>query len=394
MHRLNHQLLFIPILCSLATLALSAASIYLPSLPSIGLTLGVEKGFVQWTLTTFFVGSFFGSLVLGPLSDRLGRVIVVKLGLLVFIAASYMCAVSQSIFDLEYGRFVQGFAASAGLLASRAIGRDLFEGVNLTRFSALLILVISLSRNLAIPLGGIIDHYFGWRVIFYFLIYIAIAILILVWLWLPETRINTDKAPVPVSFFSHYSVLFKTPYFIMLCCIMGIQLAIFYCYLSLSPFIFITLFEWPTTEYAYLGFVNATGTLLGFFLTQFFANRYSQLNVIFTSCLLYFLISVVYIGTYFYIPFKPYVLILFCTFFFCTSTIIISNAMAASLQIFPHIAGNAAAIMNAVQFSLAILGSGISSYLPNSPLALGTAIGGLSLASLIIAFYVKKHASC
>jgi DHA1 family bicyclomycin/chloramphenicol resistance-like MFS transporter len=71
----------------------------------------------------------------------------------VYVAASLVCAFSPHIWLLIVFRFVQGFAASAGIVISRAIARDLYSGHELTKFFSLLMLVSNLGPLVA-PIAG------------------------------------------------------------------------------------------------------------------------------------------------------------------------------------------------------------------------------------------------
>jgi len=54
------------------------------------------------------LGAFFGSLLAGPLSDGLGRKIVIIFSDLLFVAGSFIMAFSTTIIMLMIGRFVVG----------------------------------------------------------------------------------------------------------------------------------------------------------------------------------------------------------------------------------------------------------------------------------------------
>ena len=58
-----------------------------------------------------------------------------------YIICSLACAFAPNIGLLILFRFTQGFAASAGIVISRAIARDLYSGHELTKFFSLLLLV-------------------------------------------------------------------------------------------------------------------------------------------------------------------------------------------------------------------------------------------------------------
>ena len=61
-----------------------AIDMYLPALPSIGADLDASTAAVQMSLLVFFLSMGFGQLVVGPISDMVGRKTPLYLGLALF----------------------------------------------------------------------------------------------------------------------------------------------------------------------------------------------------------------------------------------------------------------------------------------------------------------------
>src|SRR5437764_11171913 len=76
--RLTGGVLFL--LAGLAALGALATNIILPAVPRIGAGLGVSSQELGLTLSSFFVAFAFGQLLVGPLSDRFGRKLLVLRG--------------------------------------------------------------------------------------------------------------------------------------------------------------------------------------------------------------------------------------------------------------------------------------------------------------------------
>ncbi|MFP3480359.1 MFS transporter, partial [Burkholderia sp. SIMBA_057] len=83
---------------------------------------------VQLSLTACLIGLTIGQVVVGPLSDAKGRRKPLLLCIFLFALFSLFCALAPNIATLVIARFLQGFTASAGLVLSRAIVRDVFTG--------------------------------------------------------------------------------------------------------------------------------------------------------------------------------------------------------------------------------------------------------------------------
>src|SRR3954468_6725994 len=102
--------------------------LYLPLLPALTTQLGAATSTAQLTITACLVGLALGQLVAGPVSDRFGRSVPLYVGVLAYIGASLLCAVSPTVELLVVARLVQGAAGGVGIVIAQAAGRDLYSG--------------------------------------------------------------------------------------------------------------------------------------------------------------------------------------------------------------------------------------------------------------------------
>ena len=144
-----------------------AIDMYLPALPSIGADLQASTAAVQMSLLIFFLSMGFGQIVVGPISDMVGRKLPLYGGLALFMVGSIGSALAPSIEWLIAFRFLQGLGASAGMAVPRAIVRDLHTGTEAAELMSLLMLVFSVSPILAPLTGSVIIENFGWRAVFW-----------------------------------------------------------------------------------------------------------------------------------------------------------------------------------------------------------------------------------
>lgn len=386
-----HTRLFLPILCLLTALGIFSTSIYLPSFPSIGRSLQASQESVQLTLALFFLGSALGSLLLGPFADRMGRLIVAKSGIILFIMASLWCANAQTILELQIARLLQGIAASAGPLVARAMGRDLYEGHSLTRFSATIMMVVSLSPAIAPTLGGIIETYFGWDKNFYFLAFFAIIIGLMVWLWLPETNASSKESSSFSSILKNYSLLFKHPSYGLFCLVIGFQMGSIFCYITLSPYLYITYFGWSPQEYGYIGLTSAFGNITGFAIARYMAHRLHFHQGILIGSFSCFSFSLVFVALCLLFDSTVYLVILYSIIFYGFSALAVVYSSAGAMNLFPSMAGVASAMVGAIQIGAGVFGSVFASLLPNSPFVLAVVMTSLSFFSFLIGIFITKR---
>jgi DHA1 family bicyclomycin/chloramphenicol resistance-like MFS transporter len=160
---------------------------YLPALPRIGRDLGASASAVQASLTACLIGLALGPLLIGPLSDRLGRRKPLFIGLGAFIIASAACAAAPTIGWLIALRFVQGMGGAAGIVIAQASVRDQYSGTAAARFFSLLIMVTGVGPIIAPQIGAELLRLGSWRILFLFLAGAGSALLVLAVLRLPET---------------------------------------------------------------------------------------------------------------------------------------------------------------------------------------------------------------
>jgi DHA1 family bicyclomycin/chloramphenicol resistance-like MFS transporter len=163
----------IAVLAALAATGTLATNILLPSLPAMAASLKVSSAAVTSAITVFLAVFALGQLAVGPISDRYGRRWPVLSGFLVFLAGSIWCGLATDLAGLLVGRVIQAAGACATSVLSRAIARDLFSGTALARAMALIMIAMAAAPGFSPLLGGALEHWFGWRSEFAFVVVFA-----------------------------------------------------------------------------------------------------------------------------------------------------------------------------------------------------------------------------
>ena len=160
---------------------------YLPAFPEIAREFDTTASSVQLTLTACVAGLALGQLVIGPLSDRVGRKLPLVAAMATYALASLLCATATSIGALIGLRFVQGLAGAGGIVIARAVVRDLHSGVAAVRLFSSLMLVTGLAPILAPVVGAQLLAFTSWEGIFVTLAVLSALITTLAAFGLPET---------------------------------------------------------------------------------------------------------------------------------------------------------------------------------------------------------------
>jgi len=154
------------LLAGLAALGALSTNIILPAFPAIGAQLQASPQRLGLTLSAFFLAFALGQLLVGPLSDRIGRKWLVLGGLATFFAGSVLCALAGSLSMLVLGRVVQALGACAASVLSRAIARDIFDGAALARALAMTMTAMAAAPGFSPLVGGLLQSAVGWRATF------------------------------------------------------------------------------------------------------------------------------------------------------------------------------------------------------------------------------------
>lgn len=167
--------------------------LYLPSFPSLKLDLAISDAQVQLTLSATIVGFSVGQLIVGPLSDRLGRRRPLVVMSALHVVASVLVALAPGVTALTVLRLLQGLAAAGGAVVAMAMARDLFGGRRLVVMLSRLALISGLAPIVAPLVGSWLVVVLDWRGVFWVLAaYGAVVVALVSWLII-ETRPPADR---------------------------------------------------------------------------------------------------------------------------------------------------------------------------------------------------------
>lgn len=150
---------------------------YLPTLPAMSEYFHTTSSMVQLGLTTSMVGLAAGQLVFGPLSDKYGRRRPLVAAMSLFLVSTLGCIFAQTIVQFVILRLVQGVAGAGGVVLSRSIATDKYEGRELARMLALVGAINGIATVAAPVGGGMVAHRVGWQGIFWMLLAFGVLLL-------------------------------------------------------------------------------------------------------------------------------------------------------------------------------------------------------------------------
>ena len=231
---LTGSLLFL--LASFAALGALATNIILPAFPQIATDLGTSVRALGATLSSFFVAFALGQLIVGPLSDRFGRKPLVLSGLAIFVVGSAVCAMANTLPQLITGRTIQALGVCATSVLSRAIARDLFDGDQLARTLALIMVAMAAAPGFSPLLGGAFDRLLGWRATFGLVGVVAILLAGYYLIRLGETHAQDRRtAPSVTAVVLGYKRLLLDRRFVAPALTVSLVVGTLYAFFSMAP---------------------------------------------------------------------------------------------------------------------------------------------------------------
>lgn len=226
------------VLGSLIALGPLTIDMYLPALPVITEDLHSGPTTTQLTLTGTLAGLAFGQLVLGPLSDAVGRRRPLLAGLGLHVVASLLCAVAPTIALLGVLRVLQGVGVAAATVVAMAVLRDLFSGTMFARLLSRLLLVMGAAPVLAPTLGSWLLELTRWPGVFVALAGSGAALLAVAALGLPETLPPHRRRPAGIRPIGRtYLGLLRDRTFVGLAAVAALTFGSLFAYVSGSSFV-------------------------------------------------------------------------------------------------------------------------------------------------------------
>ncbi|MDW6020708.1 multidrug effflux MFS transporter [Mesorhizobium sp. BAC0120] len=364
-----------------------AIDMYLPALPSIGEDLQAGTAAVQMSLLIFFLSMGFGQIIVGPISDMIGRKVPLYGGLLLFIIGGIGSALAPSVEWLITFRFIQGLGACAGMAVPRAIVRDLHTGTDAARLMSLLMLVFSISPILAPLTGSVIIETVGWRAVFWAVTGAAVIGVILIATSLEETRPATERAGSSLGkALAGYRFLMGDGNFLGLTLIAGFGISSFFVYLSTSSFILIDYYGLSPTVYSVFFSINAIAFFSMSQLTGALTERFGLKRVVRAAVTAYATTMVVLLAVMASGIESLAVMasLLFIGYGFLG--LVIPTTSVLAMEDHGEIAGTASALMGTLHFATGVVAMAVASLFFNGkPLPMVAGIAGCAVIAFLFA---------
>jgi DHA1 family bicyclomycin/chloramphenicol resistance-like MFS transporter len=346
---LLHRKSFIITLGLLTAVAALTVDLSLPAIPAMVQALATTLSHGQQIVGVFMVGMACGQIPAGLFADRLGRLPVLYVGMVIFTLAAIVAATASAIELLLVARFVQGFGAAAAIVLSRAIVRDVSSGKDSARLMSLMTMIFTAAPVIAPSIGALLVAHWGWRAPFIVIAACGFVMIFGIRANLVETHIPAvNEHPVRQlissfrEFFSHRQSIFGLLLIVM-------PPAGFMSIIAVSAALTVEIYGYSLKAYGLIFACAGLSILIGSAFNRWLVTRFDQLQLIslgvglmFTASLQLMIIA--------WLGWAPFWWLWSCVcLFMFTIAILMSNSMVVALDPLPRIAGVASSIIGTLQ---------------------------------------------
>jgi DHA1 family bicyclomycin/chloramphenicol resistance-like MFS transporter len=326
--------------------------LYLAAFPQITSDMGTQPAAVQLTITATLAGLALGQLLIGSLSDAIGRRKPLLGGLMLYIVASMGIVFVTSVEGLTALRFLQGLAASAGMVLSMAIVRDRFEGIQVGKAMARLMLVVGVAPSIAPLIGAQFLRWGSWRYMFVALAVFGLVLLVLSSFLLSESLPSRLRRSGGVGAAARsYGALLRDPIFMGLALLSGFSMAALFTYVSSATFVFQEGFGLSAQQFALIFASGAVAITAGTQLNGAMLGRVSPAQILRGAVLAALAITAsMVVVTLLALGLWPLIALLVLNML--ATGILLPAVPAIALDANAHRAGSAAALLGAMQFGV------------------------------------------
>ncbi len=162
------------------------------ALPTIRRELGAGDS-VEWIVLCYLLTTTSTLLIMGKVSDWVGRRTLYITGFCVFVLGSLLCGLAWNLWSLVGFRVVQGLGASMIFAVGPAIIGDTFSPQERGQAMGLMGSIVAAGSSAGPVIGGFLLGKFGWSSIFFVNVPIGLLAIWRAWTILPESPKATGQ---------------------------------------------------------------------------------------------------------------------------------------------------------------------------------------------------------
>ncbi|WP_425040845.1 multidrug effflux MFS transporter [Primorskyibacter sp. S187A] len=316
-------------------------NIFLPSLPRMTAYFETDYRLMQLSVAVYLGVNAVLQLIVGPLSDKVGRRPVVLYGVALFVLATIGCLLATNVWMFLAFRMAQAVVVVAMVL-SRAVVRDMVDQDQAASMIGYVTMGMAVVPMIGPAIGGVLDEAFGWQSSFVLLALLGCFVLWLSWRDLGET--HTPSGQSMWRQFAEYPELLRSPRFWGYALAAACSSGAFFSYLGGAPFVGSEVFGLSPAVLGFFFGAPAMGYFLGNWMSGRFSARVGVNRMVLWGTYIN-AAGIILSITCFSLGFGTPLVFFGCmTFVGLGNGMSIANATAGLLSVRPHLAGTASGL--------------------------------------------------
>lgn len=362
-----------------------------PALPTISDALEIPDSLVQMSSSMYFFGFALGIVILGRLSDIIGRRPLVLMGLGLYAVSAMICSHVESGYWLLFFRFTQAFGASVGSVLAQAMARDSYEGRDLAQVYVGVAISLSFVPSMGLIMGGYLVEYLGWEANFWLLGIASISLLTLCSTYLPETNKYLGSNATNDDYLTILKKVITDKKVMLYALIVGSTSGMTIGFYVEAPFIFIDYLKMSPSEYGMIGFGIAAANLAGGLLNRHLVKQHICSNKAITwgISLSLFSSAMMFMGSFFITEDSSHItaimiIVVPSMMHALGHTFTVPHILHFALEDYRQVNGTAGSIFGSMYYTMVAITSYVISQIPGISIpAFATLFLGLSITCFV-----------
>lgn len=164
-------------------------TLVIPIVPELPKLLHASASNTIWAVTATLLAASVATPVVGRLGDMFGKRRMLLVSIVLLVAGSVVCALSDSLVPMIIGRTLQGLAAAVVPLGI-SVMRDVLPAERLTGSTALMSASLGVGGALGLPTAAFVADRFDWHILFWTSAALGAVAFALVLTIVPESKVR------------------------------------------------------------------------------------------------------------------------------------------------------------------------------------------------------------
>ena len=320
-------------------------NVFLPSLPGMAEYFQADYRLMQLSVALYLGVNAVLQIIIGPISDRVGRRPVILWSFSLFLLATLGCILAPNVQVFLGFRMAQAVIVG-GMAISRAAVRDMYPPAQAASMLGYVTMGMSIVPMAAPAIGGLLDQAFGWKANFWLQALMGAAVLWLVWSDMGETAQRREGGLRDQI--REYPELLLSRQFWGYCAAAALSAGAFFSYLGGAPFVGSVIYDMDPAVMGFFFGAPSVGYLFGNWISGRFSVRLGINRMVMLGAVIATLGLVGSLALFLAGVGNQYIFFGFMIPLGLGNGILLPNANAGMLSVRPQLAGSAAGLGGAI----------------------------------------------